>query len=339
MKKLTAIVVCLLGVAGLYWYAQAGDMEPPGPRAPTMKTLDEVRLGTPIHQADVPLTITQPGLYFLAEDLSVASGDVITIDADDVTLDLNGSRISASTGRSVLIADDVTRIVVANGHITGGGIACPASTVNPHITVADIRAANLATPGIELHDVGTAEILRCRVNTALEYGIAVLGGTDATCRIESNVVTDVTGGSSPWKAGIFVMDTRGCQIENNISTGSDAAALRLLESETARVVGNVCAYSYNGLALGDSNANGYNPSNLVQGNNASNNTNIGIVVVEGSVRNLIEGNVINDNAGWGIYFMISTDGCAYRNNMIRGNGVAVGETIPGASTDAGGNIY
>ena len=42
MKKSTAIAVCLLGAAGLYWLAQAGDLEPPGPPDPTMVTLQEI---------------------------------------------------------------------------------------------------------------------------------------------------------------------------------------------------------------------------------------------------------------------------------------------------------
>jgi hypothetical protein len=37
MKKSIAISVCLLGAAGIYWFAQAGEMEPPGPPAPTMR--------------------------------------------------------------------------------------------------------------------------------------------------------------------------------------------------------------------------------------------------------------------------------------------------------------
>ena len=42
MKKSTAVVACLLVAAGLYWFTEAGDLEPPGPPAPTMRTLDEI---------------------------------------------------------------------------------------------------------------------------------------------------------------------------------------------------------------------------------------------------------------------------------------------------------
>jgi hypothetical protein len=41
-KKSIAVMLCVLGVAGVYWFTQAGDMEPPGPPAPTMVTMQEM---------------------------------------------------------------------------------------------------------------------------------------------------------------------------------------------------------------------------------------------------------------------------------------------------------
>ena len=41
-RKSIAVVLGLIGLVGIYWFAQAGDMEPPGPPAPTMLTLQEM---------------------------------------------------------------------------------------------------------------------------------------------------------------------------------------------------------------------------------------------------------------------------------------------------------
>ena len=103
MRKTVVATVVLLALGAVYLIAQAGDLEPPGAPAPTMKTLDEVEARIPIHQADIPLTITQPGSYYLAENLDLtglpdpANTTAIEITVDNVTVDLNGFAITGPT--------------------------------------------------------------------------------------------------------------------------------------------------------------------------------------------------------------------------------------------------
>ena len=84
-------VLVAAAVGGIIW-ASAGSLDPPpGPITSTMKTLTEVEPRTQIHPDDLPMTISHPGSYYLTGDFMAGSATHgIYIEADNVTLDLNG---------------------------------------------------------------------------------------------------------------------------------------------------------------------------------------------------------------------------------------------------------
>lgn len=138
-----ALVVC----GGAF----AGDLGPPGPPNSTMRDLQEIyeeaadaatnaanaetKAGeaktaaeaaeprTPI--SEIPCTISQPGSYYLTQNLGPAGVDThgITIEAEDVTLDLNGfalvgaGKTAGSAGSGILVASVNHNFAIRNGTI------------------------------------------------------------------------------------------------------------------------------------------------------------------------------------------------------------------------------
>lgn len=98
-----------------------GALTPPGAPAPTMKTLGQVEPRTPISAA---IMITQAGSYYLAGDLTVSSGNAITITTNNVWLDLGGFTISSTenggSGQAVSLVGTLTNITIRNGMISSG---------------------------------------------------------------------------------------------------------------------------------------------------------------------------------------------------------------------------
>src|SRR6476620_4843239 len=116
-----------------------GSLTPPGPPAPTFKTLQQVEPRTDLQATPAPpgvdttsttyhFIITQPGSYYLSANLGVTKPSGIRINAVGVTLDLNGfeiSRASGSGGDGIVISPTSSRAAVRNGSIRGfsNGIA------------------------------------------------------------------------------------------------------------------------------------------------------------------------------------------------------------------------
>jgi len=93
-------------------------------------------------------TITQPGSYVLTRNLN-ASGNCIRIDADDVTLDLAGYRLSGNgSGDGVDENDTIhSNITVLNGTVTGFQNGVDLNQVIGSVAIS-VRAIDNANAGI-----------------------------------------------------------------------------------------------------------------------------------------------------------------------------------------------
>lgn len=127
-----------------------GALIPPGAPAPTMKTLDQIEPRTLI--TNLPATISTPGAYVVTRNLSLASGNGISVTASDVTIDLNGFVLTGNPGgggHGIHVAAGVENVMIKNGVLRNWGADGVHAWEAGHVVIRDIQitAPSPATPG------------------------------------------------------------------------------------------------------------------------------------------------------------------------------------------------
>ena len=123
-----------------------------------MKSLNQLdaklEARTPISGA--PFPINASGSYYLTGPLTVTTGNAITINASQVTLDLNGYTISSTAasanGTGITLLSGVGDVSILNGHIKGGVTYSGGTYAGPGfangIQVAGAPSYNIRVAGI-----------------------------------------------------------------------------------------------------------------------------------------------------------------------------------------------
>jgi parallel beta-helix repeat protein len=164
MSRVLLASVSFLSLGNLTGLAQGGLTPPPGPPAPTMKSLDQIETRIPI--SSLPLSITNPGSYYVTTNLTgVAGTNGITIYTNNVTIDLNGFTLEGVPGS----IDGITGVHVTN------------------ICVRDGIVHNWGATGVNLlFSTFAAVIERVQANANGQYGIALENGIVRGCVANAN---------------------------------------------------------------------------------------------------------------------------------------------------------
>jgi hypothetical protein len=325
--------------------------------------------------AGFPVQITSPGSYTLTGNLSVSGADTsgIIVEADDVTVDLNGFQVagpgtctdfgpsiacSSGTGRGIEAQSQARGTQVRNGAVRGFEFGV---TLNDGSIVEGLTSSDNSRVGIV---VNSGSVIGCTATTNGVNGITANSSSVTQSQASNNGASGiaVNGGSA---IGNVVHENGGdgirssvgqSSIHDNVSNTNWGFGIRcgILGGATGDtqdgciIAGNAVRFNQAGGIVGrDAVAVRSNTiiSNQgdgivlrfaanVDGNTVFKNTGNGISVNSSST---VIDNTMRVNGGFGLFFLGSQS--AYRGNTISVNtGGTVGFGVGNTAVDTGQNL-
>ncbi|MBN1675928.1 MAG: hypothetical protein JXR37_33095 [Kiritimatiellae bacterium] len=297
-RAVTVVFVVLLST----WVCVAEDpMTPPGPpgsEAASMKTLNQVEPRTLIDA--IPYTITNSGSYYLTRNLTTsAETNGIVIEADDVTLDLNGFILSGTPSAwcGIALGTQTNRnITIRNGVVRGWGQSGVSLQDGLNCRLAGITAFDNASLGGAGISVGEEwELEDCFAYKNLSIGIEVGDHSRArNCKARWNM-------GNGFHSGIGSILEKCVSVENANDGFFGQTLSAVLDCVS---IGN----TNNGIYLG--------PNSIAEGNLCGQNGGHGIMTGGGS---RVARNLVSQSGGDGIQ---AGGGCRVDRNHVTGNGGA-----------------
>ncbi len=307
----------------------------------------------------LPYTITSPGVYILASDLSGTDG--ITVDADNVVILGNGHRITSTGGGGTGISiNSHTNITIANITIDGFGTGIDVTEVDVYnwtgIVIKNVSVLNPVTGiyfdtleysayleniyvegtsrtevAMDLEDTTGVNMVNITLKAveSADTGLYVYSYEDEGTGLYAYGLRVI----GPWNSGIYLDDTYSVAISNSVINGSNKG-IYLYDAEYTTIIRTVVSNSSEkGIYLDDA----YYASIL--GCSITDSGSYGIYLVDGSEDVVVTGNVVADNGNNGIYAEDFSNINITSNQILRNNGYGVYLASGGSDAYVNGNVF
>jgi parallel beta-helix repeat protein len=292
------------------------------------------------------------GKYIVTRNILGGAGSVITITGPNVDLDLNGFLLRGGGAPVITVAGGVDHVRIHNGVIAGGTIGIDIPGPTRKVDIEDIKIQGpTGTSGIHLGDVEGAALRRNEITDTPAEGIAwdgpafvkhgtiehnllrrtsaaiVIVNNCSSVAVINNRIEEPTAGGGAFPGNGIVLAGCGASLvsENTIErAGADGISVRT--SKGNKLFDNVvrtCAG--NGIFIDGGSSDTLILNNVASGNGTGALPSGGDGLLVAGTQNLIERNLLNGNAGFGLHFCIPAVSCSntFGRNMARGNAGAV----------------
>jgi hypothetical protein len=246
---------------------------------PTVWATDgQIKIGQPAAGESYPILIDHAGSYVLTDNLVVGGTDAIRIQANDVTLDLNGHTIQGpSTGFNYGIwAFNQYSITILNGRVWGfggNGVYLFSNANDPSHRSAGhiVKDMQLLNNGVGI-GINGGVVLNCVANGNVGNGIVALFSCVHNCMTNKNAEglyldeSNASGITSISNSGVGIraIDSR---VDNAVANGNGSAGINSSGSSVA----NCTARNNSGGGILAANSR-------IENNLVSNNQNYGLSI-------------------------------------------------------------